>query len=155
MSAAGLSASLEDMIATGSTVIDAEHAFVRAVRARRRAAILDRLRRRCVCGLAVFDETDITRTRTRVPQGIREIPIDAITGTLEPTRAPLFDSCFRPARRARARWQRLWIAEQRGGMIPPISVVRVDDEYLVRDGHHRVSVAKARGAATIDAMLVP
>jgi hypothetical protein len=25
----------------------------------------------------------------------------------------------------------------------------------VRDGHHRVSVAKARGAATIDAMLVP
>src|SRR4051812_37185169 len=151
---AGLSASLECML-TGSVAIDAEGAFLRAMRARRRAAILDRLRRRCHRGLAVFDETDIARRRTRVPQGIREIPIDAITGTLEPARAPLFDACFRPARRARTRWQRLWMAEQRGEMIPPISVVRVDDEYLVRDGHHRVSVAKARGAATIDAMLVP
>src|SRR4051812_25347291 len=142
------------MLLTGSTTIDAERAFLRAMRARRRAAMLDRLRRRA-CALAVFDETDVTRTRTRVPQGIREIPIEAITGTLEPARAPLFDACFRPARRARERWQRLWIAEQRGERIPPISVVRVDDEYLVRDGHHRVSVAKARGAATIDAMLVP
>src|SRR3954453_9925259 len=145
------------MLPTGSTAIDAERAFLRATRARRRASLMRALRRRpsCAGALAVFDELDVSRSRTRVPQGIREIPIDAITGTLEPTRAPLFDSCFRPARRARARWQRLWIAEQRGGRIPPISVVRVDDEYLVRDGHHRVSVAKARGAATIDAMLVP
>ena len=33
----------------------------------------------------------------------------------------------------------------------PISVVRVRDGYAVRDGHHRVSVARARGALTIDA----
>src|SRR3954463_2344062 len=142
------------MLLPGSTAIDAERAFLRATRARRRAAVLDRLRRRA-CGLAVFDETDITRTRTRGPHGIREIPIGANTGTLEPARAPLFDACFRPSRRARARWQRLWIAEQKGEIVPPISVVGVDDQYLVRDGHHRVSVAKARGAATIDALLVP
>jgi ParB-like chromosome segregation protein Spo0J len=36
-------------------------------------------------------------------------------------------------------------------VLPPISVVRVGDRYAVRDGHHRVSVAKARGAVTIDA----
>jgi ParB-like chromosome segregation protein Spo0J len=36
-------------------------------------------------------------------------------------------------------------------VLPPISVVRVGDGYAVRDGHHRVSVARARGAETIDA----
>ena len=36
-------------------------------------------------------------------------------------------------------------------MLPPISVVAVGDSYAVRDGHHRVSVARARGALTIDA----
>jgi hypothetical protein len=116
---------------------------------------MQKLRRQEPCGLEVFDETDIGRARTRMPQGIREIPIDCITGTLEPTRAPLFDGDFRPARAARRRWQRLWVAEQRGEQIPPISVVQVGESFAVRDGHHRVSVARARGAATIDAMLVP
>ena len=36
-------------------------------------------------------------------------------------------------------------------MLPPISVVPVEDGYAIRDGHHRVSVALARGALTIDA----
>ena len=31
-------------------------------------------------------------------------------------------------------------------MLPPISVVQVGDAYAIRDGHHRVSVARARGA---------
>jgi hypothetical protein len=43
------------------------------------------------------------------------------------------------------------MAEHRGTVLPPISVVRVRDGYAVRDGHHRVSVARARGALTIDA----
>ena len=82
-----------------------------------------------------------------------EIPIDAVTATLEPSRAPLFDSAFRPAPAARTRWQRIWIAENRGTVLPPISVVRIGATYAVRDSHHRVSVAKARGALTIDAFV--
>jgi hypothetical protein len=39
--------------------------------------------------------------------------------------------------------------------MPPISVYRVGDLHFVRDGHHRVSVARALGAATIDAVEVP
>jgi len=35
--------------------------------------------------------------------------------------------------------------------VPPISLVDVGGCYAVRDGHHRVSVARARGALTIDA----
>ena len=84
---------------------------------------------------------------------IREIPLDAIVGTLEPSRARLFDRCFRPARTSRARWERIWLAEHRGVQLPPISVARVTGGYAVADGHHRVSVARARGAATIDAVV--
>jgi hypothetical protein len=38
-------------------------------------------------------------------------------------------------------------------VLPPIEVVPVAEGYAVRDGHHRVSVAVARGAATITAVL--
>ena len=98
--------------------------------------------------LPVYDE----RARAARPgRGIREIPIDSINGTLEPSRARLFDRCFRPAAAARVRWRRVWLAEHRGAALPPIAVVPVGDGYAVRDGHHRISVAKARGALTIDA----
>ena len=67
---------------------------------------------------------------------MREIPLDRIAGTLEPARAELFDADFRPAASTRERWQRLWMAEQRGVVLPPISVTQVGDTYAVRDGHH-------------------
>ncbi len=143
---------------TGSPLMDAERAFVREARARRRAALARRLRRRpAACGrLPVFDELRLTRragAAGSVRGGIREIPLDAIRGTLEPSRAALFDDAFRPAAQARGRWERLWLAEHRGTVLPPISVVQIGDEFVVRDGHHRVSVARARGARTIDARL--
>jgi hypothetical protein len=141
------------MLMTGSPVIDAERAFSRAVRARRRAAVMRLLRRACPAlgRLEVYDERKLGRGAAAPQRGIREIPLDAIGGTLEPSRARLFDRAFRPTASACARWQRVWLAEQRGAVLPPISVVRVGDEYAVRDGHHRVSVARARGALTIDA----
>ena len=138
------------MLMTGSPQMDAERAFAREARARRRASVARRLRRVPAASgrLAVYDE----RSRARsVGRGVREIPLDAIAGTVEPSRATLFDGAFRPRATTRARWQRLWLAEQRGAVLPPISVVRVGDEYAIRDGHHRVSVARARGALTIDA----
>jgi hypothetical protein len=140
------------MLMTGSYAIDAERAFVRAKRTRRRAALARLLRREpSECGrLAVYDERKLRRSGVQ-PHGIREIPLAEIDGTLEPGKAKQFDRSFRPASGASTRWQRVWMAEQRGAVLPPISVVRTDGGYAVRDGHHRVSVAKARGAATIDA----
>jgi hypothetical protein len=138
------------MLLTGSGHIDAERAFDRASRGRIRTALLRRLRRQPAPCLAVFDERSLPG-RTRPGHGIREIPLTAINGTLEPSRAAQFDSDFRPARAARTRWQRVWLAEQRGAVLPPISVVPVGNTYALRDGHHRVSVARARGAVTIDA----
>jgi hypothetical protein len=135
--------------------VEAEQAFGRAARARRRAALVNRLRRRCsACSrLAVHDERALVRRRPAAGAGPREIPLDAISATLEPNRASQFDHDFRPAARTRGRWMRVWLAEHRGAVLPPISVVQVGDAYAVRDGHHRVSVAKARGAATIRAIV--
>jgi len=139
------------MLLTGSTPIDADQAFTRVARARRRAALARRLR-----GHANDDRLPVfeARERVRIGGGVREIPLRAIKGTLEPNRAAQFDREFRPFGAARARWTRVWIAEHRGAILPPISVVPVGDGYAVTDGHHRVSVAHARGAATIDAVMV-
>jgi hypothetical protein len=141
---------MASMLMTGSPQMDAERAFAREARARRRASMVRRLRREpAACGrLAVYDDRMLPGSGVRA---VREIPIDAIAGTVEPSRAKLFDGAFRPASGARSRWQRLWMAEHRGAVLPPISVVRVGNAYAVRDGHHRVSVARARGALTIDA----
>jgi hypothetical protein len=141
------------MLPTGNAQIDAENAFRRATRARRRAALLGTLRRSPAPRLDVLDERVLRRSPSRT-RGIREIPLDAIIATVEPARAPQFDRHFRPARAARGRWQRVWMAEHRGEPLPPISVVRFGDRYAVHDGHHRVSVARARGATTIDAVEV-
>ena len=131
--------------------MEADKAFKAAARARRRAALLRRIRNRGgrVCGLAVFEE----RSRRLSARGVREIPLDAIKGTTEPNRAAQFDYEFRPAKLTRCRWLRVWTACHRGVTLPPISVIQVGDAYAIRDGHHRVSVARARGAATISAIV--
>jgi hypothetical protein len=136
----------------GWSAAEAERAFDRAVRARRRASLWRRLGRCVACArLAIFDEPGVRRSGGR--HGVRDIPLDAIAGTLEPQRAAHFDGEFRPSKPARGRWLRVWLAEQRGAVLPPISVTPVGDAYAIRDGHHRVSVARARGALTITAVV--
>ena len=134
--------------------IEAEKAFSSATRARRRASLARRLRggREARGQLPVHDETAL-RSGSATGLGLREIPLEAISGTVEPNRAAQFDREFRPASLTRSRWQSVWLAAQRGTLLPPISVVPVGDAYAIRDGHHRVSVARARGALTIDAIV--
>jgi hypothetical protein len=143
------------MFTTGSPILDADEAFARMSRSRRRAAVARRLRRQPPerDRLPVIDETTLRGARALPRPGIREIPLDAIQGTLEPGRARVFDRAFRPAEVVAARWKRLWLAEYRGATLPPISVVDLGGGYAIRDGHHRVSVARARGAITIDATI--
>jgi hypothetical protein len=132
--------------------LEADKAFTTAYRARQRAAFAGRLRRlgRAVCGLPIFDEFE---DRRRGVPGVREIPLDAIAGTTEPNRAAQFDEHFRPTAQTRCRWQRIWMAFHKGDTLPPISVVQVGERYAIRDGHHRVSVAKALGSLTITAVV--
>jgi len=82
--------------------------------------------------------------------GLQTIPLDSIAGTVDRSRE--FDRRFRPtSRRVRGRWQRIAEAQRRGESMPPISVYRIGDLHFVKDGHHRVSVARAQGRKEIDA----
>src|SRR4051812_17517288 len=102
------------MLSTGSALVDAERAFARERRARRRSAVGRRLRHQGSGRLPVYDERCVVTRAAVVGRGVREIPLDRITGTLEAGKASMFDRRFRPAGRASERWQRLWVAEQRG-----------------------------------------
>jgi hypothetical protein len=139
--------------ATGWDLAEAERAFGKAIRARRRASLLRWLRRACAeCArLSIHQLRSATRRGARGV--VREISLEAIIGSVEPSRASQFDRDFRPSPAARARWLRVWQAEQRGAGLPPISVIAVGDGYAIRDGHHRVSVARARGAQSIAAAI--
>jgi hypothetical protein len=139
----------------GATYPEAQDRFTRLVRARGR----DRLRRR-LRGLpprrleVIDDRAGWALTAARRSLGVRPIEIASITATIEDVKAEAFDCEFRPARASAEHWKRLWVAQARGAALPPISVYRVGAQHVVRDGHHRVSVARARGLAVIDADVV-
>ena len=144
---------MEYALQPGWAAYDAERAFDRALRARRWASLLRRILRRCLeCAeLGSFDPHVL---RDRKPhRGVEEIPLDAIAGSLEPHRAAQFDAEFRPSAAVRHRWLSVWRAQAAGATLPPITLVQVGDGYAIADGHHRVSVARARGAQTIPAVV--
>jgi uncharacterized ParB-like nuclease family protein len=88
--------------------------------------------------------------------GVKEIPIDHIVGSVAPdAKTADFDPAFLPVnRRLRERWTRIYQAMVEGDELPPIDVYKVDDNYYVIDGHHRVSVARELGRPTINARVI-
>jgi membrane protein implicated in regulation of membrane protease activity len=140
---------------SGVLLTDAQHASARVVRERRLAAVRRWLRRRPADDdqLPCLDDRIETGAQRRA-LGVQPIAIGSIVGTTQPDKAKAFDNCFRPPAWSQGRWQTLWIARCRGTPLAPISVYRVGDEHYVRDGHHRVSVARALGETTIDAEVV-
>jgi hypothetical protein len=139
----------------GARWSQADDRFGRLALERRLAARLRRLRGLAPERLELFDDRDgWAAVAPRRAVGIQSIPIDSITGTAEDSKARLFDRRFRPDRSARERWNRLWMAHAHGSALPPISVYRIGAWHIVRDGHHRVSVARDLGWSTIDADVV-
>jgi hypothetical protein len=139
----------------GATWSEADERFWTLVRERRRTRSLRRLRGLSPERLDVLDESGRwASTAHRRPLGVRPIRIDSVTGTVEESKAKLFDRGFRPDRSEHRRWKGLWMACARGEPMPPIAVYRVGAHHIVRDGHHRVSVARDHGVAAIDADVV-
>jgi hypothetical protein len=138
---------------TGFPSADAQDDFSRARRSQLLAELGRRLRREPddVALILPFDEVvDALGMVGEADLGLQTIALDSIVGTVDRTRD--FDRGFRPTTpRVRGRWQRIAAAQRRGEAFPPISVYRVGDLHFVRDGHHRVSVAKSLGRADIDA----
>lgn len=81
--------------------------------------------------------------------GIQEIPLDQIVGSVG--RYEDFTRTFMPRKTGtRPRWETIDSLVDQGGW-PPIEVYKVSDTYFVRDGNHRVSVARQLGMDTIEA----
>jgi hypothetical protein len=84
--------------------------------------------------------------------GVTTVPLDQIRGSEGRVRD--FDPEFRPLKAHNAeRWINIAIARLRETPLPPVELVRVNDSYYVRDGHHRISVAKSFHQADIDAQV--
>jgi hypothetical protein len=82
--------------------------------------------------------------------GLVEVSLDQICGS-EGHRDD-FDSEFNPLRKeSRDQWVGVYNARARGIPLGPVQLVKVGDVYYVRDGHHRISVARAMGMRTIEA----
>ena len=82
--------------------------------------------------------------------GLQVVELETIVGSVDRVRD--FDRSFRPtSATARARWERIATAVRRGEAMPPIDLYRIGQLHFVRDGHHRVSVARAMHQPTIEA----
>ncbi len=88
--------------------------------------------------------------KAMVYRGIKSIPIDKIVGSEGRYRD--FDRDFLPRQdKTKERWANIEVAKEKNLTLPPISVYKIGDYYVVRDGNHRVSVAKELGQEFIDA----
>lgn len=84
--------------------------------------------------------------------GKQTVSLSQICGSTSPARCHDFDINFRPLRNHNEhRWQGVALARQSGKKLPPVALIQVSEIYFVQDGHHRISVAKARGEQTIEA----
>jgi nucleotide-binding universal stress UspA family protein len=126
-------------------------------RARRRADVSDLLeligaRHRPLLG---YDEV---RKRLRAVEGaeriLEDVPLDSIVGSVGRTQD--FTREFLPRTDADLqRWVGVQVAMVGQVGTPPVELYRLGDAYFVRDGNHRVSVARQLGAPSIQAYVTP
>lgn len=86
-------------------------------------------------------------------RGMQEVPISQIVGSMDRWRD--FDRAFLPTHRhIKNRWRRVDEAYYEDIYLPAIQLYKVGDIYFVKDGNHRVSVARERGVEFIDAEVI-
>ena len=88
--------------------------------------------------------------RERGAPRLEDIPLDKIVGSVG--RYKDFTRTFLPLEEhLKERWMRVDALALGQSGFPPIEVYKVGDVYFVRDGNHRVSVARQMGSPTIQA----
>ena len=85
--------------------------------------------------------------------GMRVVPVEKIVGSVG--RHQDFDRAFLPSTESvEGRWKQIDRAMIRAEELPAVSLYKIGDAYFVRDGNHRVSVARQQGVEMIDAEVV-
>ena len=88
--------------------------------------------------------------RQQIEMGIQMVPLNRIVGSVGRYRD--FTRSFLPRAGANAeRWTRLDAAMNSLEGFPPIELFKIGEVYFVRDGNHRVSVARANESTHIEA----
>ena len=131
---------------------EARREWARARRKARQTRLLAQL------GEQARDLLDFSRVaqqlslRNAVYRGVQNVPLDKIVGSVG--RYQDFTRAFLPiADGVHARWQRIaevYLDPTSGG-VPPVELYKVGDAYFVKDGNHRVSVARQLGLSDIEA----
>lgn len=138
---------------TGSPPFDASTDYSRARRRRFVERLASRFRREPADFNLILPYEEVVEAlgwRGEHHRGLQAIKLDTIVGSVGRVRD--FDRRFHPtSRRTRKRWERIATAARRGEAFPPIDVYRIGEVHFVKDGHHRVSVARAQGLPDIDA----
>lgn len=99
------------------------------------------------------DIKSILKPKNEMYMGMKTIPVAQIVGS--EGRYKDFDNEFFPKSNfMRDRWKHVDEANIKSIDLPPIKVYELAGLYFVRDGNHRVSVAKLRGTEFIDAEVV-
>ncbi|MEM5948002.1 transcriptional regulator [Spirochaetia bacterium 38H-sp] len=100
--------------------------------------------------LSLDDVKEIIKPRGEKYLGIKTVEIDKIVGS--EGRYLDFNKKFLPKHSiTRNRWESIDSAHLKYKELPPVKLYEVGGVYFVRDGNHRISVAKSRDAKFIDA----
>lgn len=90
------------------------------------------------------------RARQQIEMGTRMVPLDRIVGSVGRYRD--FTRTFLPRAGVSAeRWARIDAIMNSLEGYPPLELYKIGEVYFVRDGNHRVSVARANGLTHIEA----
>ncbi len=131
---------------------EASAAFESALRRGKVRALRQRLLGR-TGGLRHLPQVDATTARRPAREArVVNVPLSQIVGS--EGRVGDFDSAFNPLNdHTRDRWINIAAAVRRGTAMPPVELIQAADGYYVRDGHHRISVARAAGQTSIESRI--
>jgi hypothetical protein len=100
--------------------------------------------------LSLPDVRSIVRPESETYRGMQTVPIAKIVGSEGRSRD--FNRAFLPRHdKMMRRWINIDVAHYENVILPPIKLFEIGGAYFVRDGNHRVSVARMQGAEFIDA----
>jgi hypothetical protein len=104
--------------------------------------------------LLPFDQAKkLIKPENEVYKGLTTVPIDRIVGSEGRYRD--FNRHFLPNKEhLRQRWVSVDKTQYEDIVLPPVKLYEMGGVYFVRDGNHRVSVARSKGQLEIDAEVV-
>jgi len=103
--------------------------------------------------LSFYDIKNLIKPKAENYRGMKAVPLSYIVGSED--RYQDFNKAFLPKKEhLRQRWVSVDKAYYKDVILPPIKLFKLGEVYFVRDGNHRVSVARTQGIEAIDAEVV-